>query len=119
MKAKGRSGLKTVVSLPSSRARPRTAVSEPSVTMKGGRRRNAISAPLTSPKTEPGQQRRRDAEQPQPGICEASSADHGGRGEDRADRQVDAAGQDDEGHAGGEHGVDRGLLQRRSRGSAA
>src|SRR5947199_219645 len=46
-------GLNTVVSAPSSRARPRTAVSEPSVTMKGGRRRSAISAPLMTPKPSP------------------------------------------------------------------
>ena len=46
-------GLNTVVSAPSSRARPRTAVSEPSVTMKGGSRSSAISAPLTTPKPRP------------------------------------------------------------------
>lgn len=36
MKSNGRSELNTVVSWPSRRATPRTAVSEPSVTMKGG-----------------------------------------------------------------------------------
>src|SRR5262249_24926964 len=46
-------GLKTVVSAPSRRARPRTAVSEPSVTMKGGKRSNAIRLPLMTPKTSP------------------------------------------------------------------
>ncbi|MGY4374481.1 hypothetical protein ACVWZ3_002120 [Bradyrhizobium sp. i1.3.6] len=53
MKAYGMEGLKTVVSAPSSRARPRTAVREPSVTMKGGRRRSAMSAPLMTPKPRP------------------------------------------------------------------
>ena len=112
MKAKGRSGLKIVVSLPISRAMPRTAVSEPSVTMKGGRSTNAISTPLIRPKTRPGQQCRRGCPAgPQPGISETSSADHGGRREDGADREVDAAGQDHEGHARRKHGVDRGLLR--------
>ncbi|ESY06808.1 hypothetical protein X753_13025 [Mesorhizobium sp. LNJC399B00] len=36
MKSNGRSELNTVVSWPSRRATPRTAVSDPSVTMKGG-----------------------------------------------------------------------------------
>ena len=36
MNSKGRSALNTVVSPPISRATPRTAVSEPRVTMKGG-----------------------------------------------------------------------------------
>src|SRR5689334_12040209 len=53
MKAKGIEGLNTVVSAPSRRARPRTAVSEPSVTMKGGSRSSAISAPLMMPKPSP------------------------------------------------------------------
>ena len=53
MNANGRSALNTVVSLPSNRASPRTAVSEPSVTMNGGSRRNAISTPLPSPITSP------------------------------------------------------------------
>ena len=51
--AKDRSELNTVVSLPNSRARPRTAVSEPSVTMKGGSFRAAISVPLMRPKPAP------------------------------------------------------------------
>ena len=37
--------------------------------------------------------------------------DHGGRREDGADRQVDAARQDHESHARPKHDVDRGLLQ--------
>src|SRR5450755_2237690 len=45
--------LKTVVSAPKRRAIPRTAVSEPSVTMKGGRRSSAIKAPLMTPNTRP------------------------------------------------------------------
>ena len=39
MNSNGRSELNTVVSPPSSRATPRTAVSDPNVTMKGGRLR--------------------------------------------------------------------------------
>ncbi len=42
-----------MVSAPMRRARPRTAVSEPSVTMKGGRRKSAIKAPFMTPKTRP------------------------------------------------------------------
>ena len=53
MKAKGSSGLNTVVSPPMSRAMPRTAVSEPSVTMKGGSLRKAISTPFRNPKSRP------------------------------------------------------------------
>ena len=53
MKAKGIDGLNTVVSAPKRRAKPRTAVSEPSVTIKGGSRKLAISAPLIRPKASP------------------------------------------------------------------
>src|SRR5256885_10805449 len=50
-KAKGSSGLETVVSLPSRRAIPRTAVMDPSVTMKGGRRMEDMSAPRSEEHT--------------------------------------------------------------------
>src|ERR1700739_3625531 len=53
MKANGSSELNTVLSLLNRRARPRTAVSDPNVTIKGGSRRKAISAPLTRPNTNP------------------------------------------------------------------
>ena len=38
-------------------------------------------------------------------------AGHGRGGQDRSDREIDASGEDDEGHAGREHGVHRRLLQ--------
>ena len=100
MKANGRSALKTVVSLPISRARPRTAVSDPSVTMKGGSRTKAIEQPLTRPKPGPISRAAGMPSRPKSGISDAISATMADGGEDRADRQVDAAGQDDEGHAG-------------------
>ena len=79
---------------------------------EGRQPQRAISTPLTRPKTRPDSEAGRDAEHaPARDACDTISADHGGRGEDRADRQVDAAGQDDEGHAGGEHDVDRRLLR--------
>ena len=51
--AKDRSELNTVVSLPKSLAKTLTAVSEPSVTMKGGSFRAEIRLPLSSPKPAP------------------------------------------------------------------
>src|SRR3954466_1616638 len=51
--AKGRAALKTVVSLAARRDNPRTAVMAPSVTMKAGRRKNAIRLPLTAPSARP------------------------------------------------------------------
>ena len=71
MPAKGRSGLKTVVSAPISRAMPRTAVSEPSVTMKGGRLTQAIKAPLRKPKNRPVSSAAGMPSSPQPGMSEA------------------------------------------------
>ena len=53
MNANGRSGLNTVVSLPSSRAMPRTAVSVPSVTMNGGSFMKATIPPLIRPNRRP------------------------------------------------------------------
>ena len=110
MKAKGSCGLNWVVSPPSRRAKPRTAVSDPRVTMKGGSFAKAMSTPLTRPRTEAREQGGRNAEHAPFGDQGAQDRHHRGGGQDRADRQIDAAGQDDEGHAGREHGVDRGLL---------
>ena len=53
MPAKDRSELKTVVSLPNSRAKPRTAVSDPSVTMNGGSFNAEINVPLSRPNPAP------------------------------------------------------------------
>src|SRR5450830_184163 len=53
IKANGRSGLNTVLSSASKRARPRMAVSAPRVTINGGKRMNAINPPLTRPSNRP------------------------------------------------------------------
>ena len=70
MKAKGSSGLNTVVSSPRRRATPRTAVSDPNVTMNGGRLASAISAPLRSPKPRPTASAAGTPSMPQSGISE-------------------------------------------------
>ena len=74
MKANGRSGLKTVVSPPISRAMPRTAVSDPSVTMNGGSPTKAIRAPLRKPKNRPVIRPAGMPSRPQPGISETITA---------------------------------------------
>ena len=74
MKANDRSGLNTVVSPPISRARPRTAVSEPKVTMNGGSPTNAISAPLRKPKNRPVISAAGTPSRPQPAISEQITA---------------------------------------------
>ena len=110
MNANDSCGLKIVVSCPISRAMPRTAVSEPSVTMNGGSLRREISAPLISPK--PARpQRDRHGEAAEARNVDASKAATAGRRQHGAHRQVDTAGQDDEGHARSQHDVDRRLLR--------
>ena len=74
MAAKDRSGLKMVVSLPISRARPRTAVSEPSVTMNGGSPPKATRLPFIRPKNSPVSSAAGTPSRPQPGISETISA---------------------------------------------
>ena len=112
MKANGRSGLKIVVSWPIRRARPRTAVSEPSVTMNGGSSQKRDQRAVDQAEHQPDQRAPPGCRaSPSRGSFEARSAVIADGGEDRADRQVDAAGQDDEGHARREHDVDRGLLR--------
>ena len=69
-----RSGLKTVVSPPISRATPRTAVSDPSVTINGGSFPNAISPPLISPNPSPVSSAAGSPSQPHPSMNDASSA---------------------------------------------
>ena len=64
------------------RAAPRAMLIMPRVAMKGGRRPLVMRSPLS----------------------------HAGEGEQRPDREVDAAGQDHEGHAQRDHRVDAGLL---------
>ena len=60
---------------------------------------------------EAGEHRDRQPERPEIRKLGDRQSGHRGRGQDGADRQVDAAGEDDEGHACGQHGIDRGLLQ--------
>ena len=74
MKAKGRSELNTVVSLPSRRAMPRTAVNDPSVTMKGGNPIPAINAPLATPNTAPVIRPAKTASMPNEGSFDTISA---------------------------------------------
>ena len=74
MNANGRSGLNTVVSPPISRASPRTAVKEPSVTMNGGRPTKAIRAPLRKPKNRPVISAAGMPSSPQPAISEQITA---------------------------------------------
>ncbi len=67
----------TVLSSPSSRAKPRTAVSVPSVTMKGGSLKPAIRPPLIAPQTRPVTSpagRPSQPSQSEPGSLETTSA---------------------------------------------
>lgn len=74
MKSNGRSGLNTVVSLPSRRATPRMAVSEPSVTMKGGSFSQAMMAPLRKPQARPAAIAAGTPSMPRSGTSETMTA---------------------------------------------
>ena len=101
----------TVWSLPRSRAKPRTAVSVPSVTMKGGSLRSAIKDAVDRSAGEAGEQTRRAGRAcPNSGIFETISATMADAARIEPTERSMPGGQDDEGHAGGEHDIDRSLL---------
>ncbi|MGY4368991.1 hypothetical protein ACVW1A_005056 [Bradyrhizobium sp. LB1.3] len=57
-----------------------------------------------------GEHRGRQPQCPETGEFGDDQPGHRRRRQDGADREIDAAGEDDEGHARGQHGIDRGLL---------
>ena len=85
----------------------------PSVAMKGGIFILAMRVPETEPQSGAGQRWR--ARMPtgsgRPQIGQEHAGDDRAEGHQRADRQVDAAGDDDERGGDGEHAVDGGRLQ--------
>ena len=97
----------TTVPPASRNATPRATPNMPSVPMNGGTRRRETSRPLTSPgmpatstatrRAEQHGQRQRHAGA---GPVDHMGRDHGGEPHDEADRQIDAARNDDEGLPG-------------------
>ena len=93
-------------------AAPRTISIVPSVTMKGTTRSRVIRTPLTRPQSAPPRRRRRARRRPARRHRSQQQRDHdGGERDDRADGEIDAAGDDDRGHADRRHADDRGLAR--------
>ena len=93
-------------------------LSVPSVTMNGGRfsrvTRTPLSKPIAVPQHEADEQRERAG---QPGVRRELRHEDRGEDGDRARRQVDAGGEDDERLAEREDGDHCHLLQHEARGS--
>ena len=85
----------------------------PSVATKAGTPKRAISVPLMVVDGSADCDGGKDGDHGMRGIAARDEApgDNAGNCEDRADGQLDAAGQDHEGHADGEDAVDRDLTQ--------
>ena len=96
------------------RAAPLATLSMPSVTMKEGIFHCSTTKPLIEAAeradAHAAEERERNGDdERQVLVGHDQRADDRAQRQHRADRKVDAAGQDDEGHARGEHGVDRDL----------
>ena len=102
---------------------PRQAARPPSVTTKAGTFSLAMAKPWISPAPAPtataASTATRTAAAARVGVADIAPVaplgdrrtDHAGKGDHRADREVDAAGEDDEGHADGQDAVDEVLPQ--------
>ena len=104
-------GLKTVVSAPSRRAETAYSGERTERDDEGWQAQQRNQAAIDDAETEAREDRDRQPKRAKLGQLGDRQPGHRGRGQDRPHRQVDAAGEDDEGHACGEHGVDRGLLK--------
>ena len=93
-----------------SSAAPRAMLIVPSVTMNGGRPPQLISAPLASPHARPTSEPEQQSDRDRLAPLERGSQHDAGERDDGADREVDAAGQDHEGHPDGDDRVDARLL---------
>ena len=89
--------------------------------MNGATLSRVISSPLMRPMRTPSAKRDQDdlgdveehrvADPQVDAVQDQAARDHAAQADDRADRQVDAAGDDDEGHADREEGVERDMLR--------
>ena len=84
----------------------------PSVTMKGGSFMREISRPLIRPQSAPTAMPQSDGERRRQAIAEGElTHDDGGQHQDRADREIDAGGQDDQRLRGADDADDGDLLE--------
>ena len=80
---------------------PRARNMPASVTMKGGMSKTWMIAPIAAPKAAQSSEDRDEGDQRRHAAAlDRERDEHGGEADHRADRQIDAAGDDDEGHAG-------------------
>ena len=93
-------------------AAPRATLIMPSVAMNGGRPPKLTSTPLSNPQAMPTASAAEHRHRQRLAALQQRAEHHSRQRHDRADREIDAAGNDHERHARRDDGVDARLLRR-------